>query len=255
MSGVVPPFATAVTDGETETVVGTGAITVTDAEPFCPSLVAVMVTGPPTATPVMTPEADTVATPVFDDDQVITRPVNVAPDASRSVAVSAVVDPGVTDAEAGATVTVVTGGGVTVTVADPSWPSLVATMVTGPPIVAAVTRPVDDTVATIVLVELQVTVRFVRVAPAASRGVAVNWTVPPTEIEDDDGETRTEATGGGGSVPPPQAARSVRQPARARKEPRPQVQRNGNRPDTLFRACPAPCVGGSRCCTTFRELP
>jgi hypothetical protein len=174
VSGVVPPFARAVTDGETDTVVGTGAITVTDAEPFCPSLVAVIVTGPPTETPVTTPELDTVATFVFDDDQVIKGSVNVAPDASRSVAVSAVVDPGVTDAEAGATVTVATGGGVTVTVADPSCPSLVATMVTGPPIVTAVTRPVDETVATLVLVELQATVRFVSVPPCASRGVAVS---------------------------------------------------------------------------------
>jgi hypothetical protein len=137
----------------------------------------VIVTGPPTATPVTTPELETVAMFVFDDDQVTTRLVNVAPDASRSVATSDVVDPGVTDDDAGATVTVATGAGMTVTVADPSWPSLDATMVTGPPIVTAVTSPVDETVATAVLVELQVTMRLEMAPPCASRGVAVSWTV------------------------------------------------------------------------------
>lgn len=120
MSGVVPPIETAVTDGDTETVVAIGAITVTVAVPDCPSLLAVIVTGPPTTTPVTTPAADTVATVLFDDDQVTTRPVSVAPEASRRVGTSCTVDPGVMVGAAGAMVTVATGGGVTVTVADPS---------------------------------------------------------------------------------------------------------------------------------------
>jgi hypothetical protein len=242
VSGVVPPFATAVTEGETDTVVGTGAITVTDAVPFWPSLVAVIVTGPPAATPVTTPP-DTVAMPVFDDDQLTVRPVNVAPDASRNVAANVVVDPGVTEADVGAMVIVATGGGMTVTVADPSCPSLDATIATGPPIVTAVTSPADETVAILVLVELHETVRFARVPPCASRGVAVSWTVCPTDIECDDGETRTDATGGGGSVPPPQATRSVRHVVSATRASGLAVHCNGTGLDTLFRARSRPGVG------------
>jgi hypothetical protein len=73
--------------------------------------------------------------------------------------------------------TVATGGGVTVTTAEPSWPSLVATMVTGPPTVTAVTSPVVETVATAVFVDDHVTVRFWRLPPWASRGVAVSCVV------------------------------------------------------------------------------
>jgi hypothetical protein len=87
--------------------------------------------------------------------------------------------------------------------------------------VTAVTRPVEETVATAVFVELQVTVRFVRVPPRASRGVAVSCTVPPTMTDDDGGETSTDATGGGGSVPLLQAATTVRHAARVtRSTPR-----------------------------------
>jgi hypothetical protein len=64
-----------------------------------------------------------------------------------------------------------------VTVAEPSCPSLEATIVTGPPTVTAVTCPDEETVATAVLVDVHVTVRPVSVPPAASRVVALNWTV------------------------------------------------------------------------------
>jgi hypothetical protein len=180
-----------------------------------------MVTGPPTRIPVTNPEPETVATALFDELQVTTRPVSTAPEASRVVAESCTTAKGVRDGDAGETLTVATGGGVTVTVADPSCPSLVATIVTGPPMVTAVTSPVEETVATAVFVELHVTVRLARVPPWASRGVAVSCTVPPTMTDDDGGETRTDATGGGGSVPPLQAATTVRHAARiARRTPR-----------------------------------
>jgi hypothetical protein len=125
------------------------------------------------------------------------------------------------EGEAGETLTLATGGGVTVTMADPSWPSLVATIVTGPPTASAVTTPDDDTLATAVFVDVHVTVRLVNVPPAASFGVAVSCVVWPTEMVLDGGVTCTDATGGGGSVPPPQAASAVRQAARIDRRPYP----------------------------------
>jgi len=55
--------------------------TVTAAVPLCPSLVAVIVAAP-TATPVTSPEADTVAIAVFELAQAITRPLSTLPAAS-----------------------------------------------------------------------------------------------------------------------------------------------------------------------------
>lgn len=210
-SGVVPPLDTDVVPGDTETLVTTGAITVMAAVPVCPSLVAVIVTGPPTATAVTIPPDDTVATPLFEVDQLTTRPVSVVPAASRNVAESCTVAPGVRFCVDGDTATVATGGGTTVTVAEPSCPSLEATIVTGPPTATAVTIPVDDTVAMAVFVEDQVTVRPARAPPWASRGVAVSWVVCPVASVDVGGVTATDATGGGGSVPPLHARITVRQ--------------------------------------------
>lgn len=206
-----------------------------------------MVTGPPTRTPITSPEFDTVAMALFDEVHVTTRPVSTAPEASRVVAESWTAARGVKDGDAGETLTEATGGGVTVTVAEPSCPSLEATIVTGPPTVTAVTRPVEETVATEVLVEVQVTVRFVRLPPWASRVVAVSCTVPPTTTEDVGGDTSTEATGGGGSVLPPHATITVRHAARAARRPR--------RPGTSHaffrgRVGRSVVVGGS---TTFME--
>ena len=111
--------------------------------------------------------------------------------------------------------TLATGGGVTMTVAEPSWPSLEATIVTGPPTATAVTMPDEETDATAVLIDVHVTVRPVKAVPWASRGVAVSCAVCPTESVDAGGVTCTEATGAGGSVPPPlQAKSAVRQAAR-----------------------------------------
>ena len=86
-----------------------GAVTVTVAEPGCPSLVAVIV-AVPVATPLTSPAADTVATPLALVVHVTTRPVSTFPPASRSVAVSCTLEPTCTLGVPGATVTDATGG-------------------------------------------------------------------------------------------------------------------------------------------------
>src|SRR3970282_2734129 len=106
--------------GDITTLVTIGATTDTAAVALCPSLVAVIVTGPPTATAVTNPAPDTVATARLEDVQVTARPVSGAPEASRGVATSGATAPGVSAVVAGDTLTVATGGGTTVTVAEPS---------------------------------------------------------------------------------------------------------------------------------------
>jgi hypothetical protein len=71
----------------------------------------------------------------------------------------------------GVTVTVATAGSVTVTVAVPVLPSLVAVIVAVPP-ATPVTTPDEETVAILVALELHVTVRPVSTFPAASFVVA-----------------------------------------------------------------------------------
>ena len=107
-----------------------------------------------------------------------------------------------TVASAGVTVTVAVAAATTVTVAVPVCPSLVAVIVVLPAVVPAVTTPVLDTVATAVLLDVQVTVRPVSVVPFASFVVAVNCTVAvwPAVSVAVDGETVTVATGGGLTV-------------------------------------------------------
>src|SRR5256885_11061732 len=100
----------------------------------------------PTATPVTTPLADTVASAAFDLVQLITRPLSTFPAASLGVAVSCTVAPTNTFAVAGLTVTDATGTVDTVTAAVPLCPSLVAVIVTDPT-ATPVTTPLADTVA------------------------------------------------------------------------------------------------------------
>ena len=71
-------------------------------------------------------------------------------------------------------VTVVTGAGVTVIELVPVLVSLVAVIVTGPPATTAVTRPLASTVATALLLELQVTSRPLSTLPLASLVTAVS---------------------------------------------------------------------------------
>src|SRR5438128_12234973 len=87
------------------------------------------------------------------------------------------------------------GGGaiVTVSVAIPLFPSLVAVIVVVPASNAD-TKPPADTVATFSAVDVHVTVRPVKTAPLASRSVAVNCCVPPTVTLADVGLTVTDPT-------------------------------------------------------------
>src|SRR5205809_7758224 len=102
------------------------------AVPLCPSLVAVIVTGPPAATPLTSPLPFTLAIALLLDCQVITRPVNGLPLASRGVAVSCTVCPIGTLPEVGLTVTAATGAPGTVPSADSRRTHPLAATATGP---------------------------------------------------------------------------------------------------------------------------
>jgi hypothetical protein len=78
----------------------------------------------------------------------------------------------------GATVTVATGGGVTVTTDVPDFPSLVAVIVVVPA-ATPVTTPLADTVAAAVLLDVHTTTRFVTTVPLTSFTVATSVVVWP----------------------------------------------------------------------------
>src|SRR5579885_19081 len=99
-------------------------------------------------------------------------------------------------AVAGLTVTLATGTVVTVTVAVPLLPSLVAVIV-AEPAATPVTSPVPLTVATPGAPLAQETVRPASGAPVESSGVAVSCTVCPTASVLAAGVTTTRATGTG----------------------------------------------------------
>src|SRR5437773_4391518 len=171
-----------------------GGVTVIADVPLRPSLVAVIVTGPPDATPLTSPLPFTLAIALLLDCQVTTRPVNGLPLASLGVAVSCTVLPTATPAVAGVTVTDATGTAVTVMAAVPLWPSLVAVIV-AEPATFPVTSPVPVTVATGVLLLDHATGRPVSTVPFASFRVAVSCCVCPTGTLADAGLTVTDATG------------------------------------------------------------
>ena len=75
--------------------------------------------------------------------------------------------------------TAVAGRGLTLMVADALLPSAVAVIV-AVPAATAVTRPSDETVATVLRFDVQATMRPVIVAPEASRNLAVSCDVWPT---------------------------------------------------------------------------
>jgi len=136
----VPPIIIGVVGADTVTVATAAGVTVTDALPVFPSLVAVMF-AVPALTAVTSPVVDdTVATPALSELHVTVRPVSPRPFASSSVAVACVVCIALIELEASDTVTVATGACVTVIVALPLWPSLVAVML-AVPTATAVTTP------------------------------------------------------------------------------------------------------------------
>jgi hypothetical protein len=195
----VPPTATVAGDGVTVTVATGTGVTVTEAVPLFPSAVAVIVTGPPGATPVTRPVlAFTVAAATLLELHEIPRPVRTFPFASFVVATSCWVAPAITLAVAGVTVTLATGTRVTVMSDVPDLPSLVAVIV-AVPTPTAVTSPFASTVAA-ALSDDHVTVRPVRVAPAESLVTALSCWVFPTTTLAEDGVTETLATGTGVTV-------------------------------------------------------
>jgi hypothetical protein len=169
--------------GETATVdtgAGTAAVTVIEAVPLLPSLVAVIVAFP-ALTAATVPVDDTVATAVLLLDHAMLRPGSGFPLASYVVAVSARESPATRLALDGLTLTDDTGTGgeaLTVTIASPVVPSLAALIVAVPGAMP-VTNPDGPTAATAVLEVPHAMMRPLRVAPLASFAVAVAWAVWP----------------------------------------------------------------------------
>src|SRR5258708_1681550 len=174
--------------------------TVTADVPLFPSDVAVIVTGPPAILPLTRPFASTVAIVASLVCHVTVRPVSGLPFASFGVAVSCRLALTRMLEDAGVTVTDATGMGVTVTADVPLLPSAVAVIVSGPPPPFAATTPFVSTVAMVVSLVCQVTVRPVSGLPLASFRVALNWTVAFTATLAVAGRTTTDATGIGVTV-------------------------------------------------------
>jgi len=177
----VPPTTIGVAGVESVTVLTGASATVIEEVLVFVSLVAVIVVAPAPAA-VTRPFASTVAAAVLLDAHVTSRPASTPPFASFVTAVNCcvAVTPRTRLAEAGVTVTVLTGASVTVIEDVPVFVSLVAVMVAGPPAATAVTRPFASTVATALLFEDQVTVRPVSTVPLTSVSVAVNCCVGVT---------------------------------------------------------------------------
>src|SRR3989442_1416844 len=104
-------------------------------------------------------------------------------------------------------------GAVTVTLAEPLLPSLVAVITAGPAL-SPLTSPFPSTVAATALSEVQSTVRPLNTLPFASRRVAVSCTVCPTATLAVAGVTVTDSTFASSTtaatpappLPPPPAA-------------------------------------------------
>src|SRR5262245_4142000 len=184
MSGTLPPLPP-----------DEGAETLIDALPLRPSLVAVICAVPATKV-VTTPVLETVATLGAELVHAMVRPVRMLPAASRNVAVACVVRPATRLVLARLTVTLATGAGagaLTVSVAEPVRPSLVA-VICAVPAAIDVTMPLLETVATLVFELVHAMLRPVSTLPDASRVVAVacvDWPAVSVLLAS---ETETDAT-------------------------------------------------------------
>src|SRR5947199_412260 len=192
-AAVAEASQSAMSPAPTSTYDAAAAVTVRADVPVTVSDVAAML-AVPAVTPLTIPLPVTVATAVLFDAQATVRPVSVLPFASLGVAASWTVWPACTDAVAGLTVTDATSTVLTVIVAVPPCPSLVAVIV-AEPAVTPVTSPLPLTVATAVLLLAQLTARPDNGLPFASLGVAASCTVWPTCTDADAGLTATDATG------------------------------------------------------------
>src|SRR5690242_5734241 len=150
----------------------------------------------PAPTAVTTPLFDTVATAGLFDDHAIVRPVSATLLASNVVARACVVPPMIIDEESSATFTVATGTAVaplTVSAACAVRPSIEPTMF-AVPAPTADTKPVEVTVATAGLLDVQAGARPVITAPPSSYKVALACVVCPNCTADAASETATVAT-------------------------------------------------------------
>jgi hypothetical protein len=190
----VCPAPTDVGLGETTTL---AIPTATNAVPLTPSLVAVMVTAP-ALSPVTRPVLDTTATASLLEPHPTTRSVRmVAPD--LTVAESCTDAPTPMLLDGGATVTLVTARRLTLTVADPVLPSIVA-KITALPAPTAVTTPVCETVATDGAPDVHDAGRPESGLPFASNATAASVVVCPTMRSEVGGEIWTLATATGVTV-------------------------------------------------------
>ncbi len=164
----------------------------------------------PTATPVTSPAASTVALAGLADVQVTVRSGRMLPPASRTVAVSWTCSPGTPEGAMGVRAIEATAAAPTVTAALPLLDSAVAVMVAAPSATPD-TVPSSATVAMASSEEVQATGRSVSVPPEASVSVAVSCTWLPISTVAVAGATATSATGRSPVGPvPPQAASSNR---------------------------------------------
>src|SRR5438309_672227 len=143
--------------------------------PVLPSVVAVIVADP-APTPVTSPVALTVATPLLLLVHVTTRPARALPLASRGVAMSC-----------------------SVPLASPLFPSLVA-VIAAEPAVIPVTLPFASTLAVPLALLDQVIDGPESGVPFESCGVASSCSTPPTITVPDCGVTTTVATEAAGLV-------------------------------------------------------
>ena len=191
LSFAVAPIGTLTVAGVTRIDVA-GFDTDIVAVPVFPSADAMIVTAPG-ATAVTTPDDDTVAILVSLLLQLTARPVSSAPVALRTLAESVMLPPGSSVLLDGEMITFATGTAVTVTVAEPTFPSALAA-ITAVPSPIAVTVPSCDTDATVGAPLLHDTGRL-SVPPLASSTVAVSFVVAPRITLTVAGVTRTDVAG------------------------------------------------------------
>ena len=168
-------------------------VTVTDAVPLLPSLVAVMV-ALPFATAVTTPCDETAAAAGLELDHDTARPFSTLPAPSLSVAMSCVVCPTDIESGLGVSVTVATAACETVIVAPPLLPSAVAAIV-AVPAPTADAMPFASTVATAALLVLHVTARPASGFCAASYATAESCVRTPGAASTCGGVTTMLVTG------------------------------------------------------------
>ena len=182
-----------------------GAVTVTVATaPGSTVIVAVPLTLPMAAVIVAAPAFDVVtsavsfpvdfgdATCTSEDVHVTVLPVTTLPFTSCTVAVSVTTCPAVALELDGLIVIDAIGGAVTVTLAEPVFPPLEASMVVFPTATAVTTPVLELTLATEGFLDDQVTLGFGTVAPVASTTVALSVPVWPWARDRVDGLTDTD---------------------------------------------------------------